>query len=86
MLTIFLYGLFLILFSKSAAAQTIDSIPITNQQQFLIHSKSVNEDRTVWVHTPPEYDASTDNYPVLYLLDGGSYFIFQVLRQILFQE
>ena len=67
-------GLFLIFSSKNVAAQTIDSIPPANQQQFLIHSKAINEDRTIWIHTPPEYNASTDTYPVLYLLDGGSHF------------
>lgn len=72
--TVYVCGLFLILFSKSVAAQTIDSIPPANQKQFLIHSKAINEDRTIWVHTPPEYATSTDTYPVLYLLDGGSHF------------
>jgi predicted alpha/beta superfamily hydrolase len=67
-------GLFLILFPKNAMAQTIDSIPVTNQEQILIHSKAINEDRTIWIHTPPEYKTSTDSYPVLYLLDGGSHF------------
>jgi enterochelin esterase-like enzyme len=67
-------GLFLIFFSQNAAAQTIDSIPPANQQQFLIHSKAIKEDRTIWIHTPPEYNTSTDTYPVLYLLDGGSHF------------
>ncbi|MEZ0130498.1 alpha/beta hydrolase-fold protein [Flavobacterium sp. LBUM151] len=72
--TVYVCGLFLILFSKSVAAQTIDSIPPANQKQFLIHSKAINEDRTIWVHTPPEYATSTDTYPILYLLDGGSHF------------
>lgn len=71
---VYVCGLFLILFSKSVAAQTIDSIPLGNQKQFLIHSKTINEDRTIWIHTPPEYAISTDTYPVLYLLDGGSHF------------
>ncbi len=72
--TVCLYGLWFIFFAKSALGQTIDSIPITHQQQVLIHSKAINEDRTIWIHTPPEYATSTDNYPVLYLLDGGSHF------------
>lgn len=72
--TVSICGLFLILFSKSVLGQTIDSIPLTNQQQILIHSKAINEDRTIWIHTPPEYATSTDTYPVLYLLDGGSHY------------
>lgn len=59
---------------KSAFGQTIDSIPRANQQQILFHSIAVNEDRTIWIHLPPEYNWVTDNYPVLYLLDGGSHF------------
>ena len=72
--TISICGLFLILFPKSIFGQSFDSIPITNQHQILIHSKATNEDRTIWIHTPPEYATSTDNYPVLYLLDGGTHF------------
>lgn len=60
-------------FTRSCG-QSFDSIPRTNQQQGLIHSAGINEDRTVWIHLPPEYNESTDNYPVLYLLDGGSHF------------
>lgn len=72
--TVYVCGLFLILFSESVSGQTFDSIPSANQQQFLLHSKAINEDRTIWIHTPPEYNTSTDTYPVLYLLDGGSHF------------
>lgn len=72
--TVSIFGLFLFLFPKNIAGQTIDSIPSNNQQQILIHSKAINEDRTIWIHTPPEYTTSTDTYPVLYLLDGGSHF------------
>lgn len=71
---IFISGLFFILFSKNVSGQTIDSIPAANQQQILLHSRAINEDRTIWVHTPPEYTTSTDTYPVLYLLDGGTHF------------
>ncbi|MBF4518889.1 alpha/beta hydrolase [Flavobacterium sp. ANB] len=67
-------GLLLFLFPKNVIGQAIDSIPSSNQQQILLHSKSINEDRTIWIHTPPEYATSTDTYPVLYLLDGGSHF------------
>lgn len=72
--TVSTFGLFLLLFPNSILGQTIDSIPTSNQQQILIHSKAISEDRTIWIHTPPEYAASTDAYPVLYLLDGGSHF------------
>lgn len=55
-------------------AQGLDSIPHSNQNQFLIHSKVMNEDRTVWVHTPADYNSSDNSYPVLYLLDGGKHY------------
>ncbi|WP_264537439.1 alpha/beta hydrolase-fold protein [Flavobacterium sp. N1736] len=72
--TFYVCGIFLFLFPKHAVGQIIDSIPSANQQQILIHSKAINEDRTIWIHTPPEYKTSTDTYPILYLLDGGSHF------------
>lgn len=34
-------------------------------------SKATNSWREMYVYTPPGYDASTDKYPVLYLLHGG---------------
>lgn len=71
---VYIFGLFLALFFQNISAQTLDSIPPINQQQFIIHSKAISEDRTIWIHTPSEYTASTDTYPVLYLLDGGSHF------------
>src|ERR1700712_5031189 len=67
-------GISLILHSENVLGQVIDSIPKINQQEFLIHSQAINEDRTIWIHTPPEYANSYDTYPVLYLLDGGTHF------------
>ncbi len=34
-------------------------------------SKATNTWREMYVYTPPGYDKSTENYPVLYLLHGG---------------
>jgi len=34
-------------------------------------SKATNTWRQAYIYTPPGYDASTDKYPVLYLLHGG---------------
>lgn len=34
-------------------------------------SKAVNAWREMYIYTPPGYDASTEKYPVLYLLHGG---------------
>ncbi|MBS1528458.1 MAG: alpha/beta hydrolase, partial [Bacteroidetes bacterium] len=32
------------------------------------------EQRTIWVHLPPDYNTTTNTYPVLYVLDGDSHF------------
>ena len=50
-----------------AAAQDV-APPIP--QRLNIHSKILNEDREVWVRTPPDYQASKDVYPVLYQTDA----------------
>src|ERR1700748_3000022 len=36
----------------------------------VLPSKAMNENRTVFIHTPSGYEQSSDSYPVLYLLDG----------------
>lgn len=37
----------------------------------LYESAAMGVDRYLWVYTPPGYDASTDRYPVYYLLHGN---------------
>jgi uncharacterized protein len=37
-----------------------------------LKSTILNEERTVFVHLPASYDTSRTSYPVLYLLDGTS--------------
>jgi predicted alpha/beta superfamily hydrolase len=66
--------LFVILGWQQGYAQELDSIPVPKQDQFLLQSKALGEDRTIWVYTPQEYKGSTDSFPVLYLLDGGKHF------------
>lgn len=39
-----------------------------------IHSKLLDEDRTVWVHVPDGERTDSTRYPVLYLMDGGAHF------------
>jgi enterochelin esterase family protein len=38
-----------------------------------VPSKMLGTPRRVWFYTPPGYEASRNWYPVLYVLDGGSY-------------
>jgi len=45
--------------------------PIPEHDSFSIKSKFVNEDRVINVWTPPNYNESTENFPVLYMPDGG---------------
>jgi predicted alpha/beta superfamily hydrolase len=42
-------------------------------------SAILNEERTVFVHLPASYDTSTASYPVLYLLDGTSAFLQEMI-------
>lgn len=59
---------------QEGMTQELDSIPFPKQEQFLLHSAKLNEDRSIWVYTPPGYKESTDSFPVLFLLDGGKHF------------
>jgi predicted alpha/beta superfamily hydrolase len=51
----------------AAAAQDI-APPIP--QKVVLHSNVLNEDRTIWVRTPHDYDLGKNPFPVLYLTDG----------------
>lgn len=55
------------LFSICVAAQGI--APPT-PQKLTIHSNILDEDRVVWVRTPPSYENGNGPLPVLYLVDG----------------
>lgn len=49
--------------------------PIVAGQKITLHSSIMNEDRTLWIHTPDTTLTSSGRYPVIYLLDGDSYFL-----------
>jgi uncharacterized protein len=49
--------------------------PIVIGKKFEIHSKVLNETRSLLVATPEGYDQEADRYPVLYLLDGDENFV-----------
>lgn len=62
-------------FSLLAKAQTENKITIGTIET--IHSKILNEDRKVWIYVPDGYikgAPNTEQYPVVYLLDGNSHF------------
>lgn len=61
----------LILSSQLNFAQSkTETVSIAKAEK--IHSKILNEDRTINIYLPEEYDATkADKYPVIYILDGG---------------
>ncbi len=75
MKTIFISSVVL-LFSFYASAQNNDN-NITIGKKETIHSRSLNENRAIWIYTPGITSQNTDankQYPVLYLLDGNAHF------------
>jgi enterochelin esterase-like enzyme len=47
--------------------------PKGNVEMKTLHSAILNNDRTVWVYTPPGFSPSGDRYPLLVAFDGGVY-------------
>ena len=43
-------------------------------EKVTIHSKVLDEDRTMLIYLPNSYDISNNSYPVMYLLDGAAHF------------
>jgi predicted alpha/beta superfamily hydrolase len=54
--------------AQPSSGQVLDTLASTH---FTLHSGVLGEDRTINVYLPPDYGASTERYPVLYMLDGG---------------
>src|SRR5438874_8576074 len=50
------------------------SSPVVIGETIQLQSKILKESRSLLISKPPEYDSSTDRYPVLYLLDGETHF------------
>src|SRR5882757_4216306 len=49
--------------------------PVVIGKKLQIHSKVLNETRSLLIATPEGYDQEIDRYPVLYLLDGDENFV-----------
>ena len=49
--------------------------PVVIGKKSEIHSKVLNETRSLLIATPEGYGQETDRYPVLYLLDGDENFV-----------
>lgn len=53
-----------------------------NILSFDFASKHLNEDRKIQVYLPPQYEsATTQHFPVMYVLDGQEYFYFPIAYQ-----
>lgn len=55
----------------SACGTSRPADPVLPHDSFTLQSKAVGELRRINVYTPPGYAAGTNNYPVLYMPDGG---------------
>ena len=61
-----LFGMLWVAAIACAAQQIAPPTP----QRVDLHSKILNEDRVIWVRTPPGYQQSKELYPVVYLTDA----------------
>jgi len=70
---LFLLSLLSCLLINSIHAQ-LDTVPSSNEKAFLLNSKILNQQRSIWVHVPADYNSTNQTYPVIYLLDGDGHF------------
>ena len=65
--------IFLILLLLPLTMRSQEDICIGKKQS--LHSAVLNEERNYWIHLPSGYEQdTTKRYPVIYLLDGDSFF------------
>jgi hypothetical protein len=60
----------LLLFT-SCATKIQYNDPVPKHDTFTLNAPQIGEDRVINVWLPPQYDSSTDSFPVLYMADGG---------------
>ncbi|MCF3108989.1 alpha/beta hydrolase [Niabella sp. CC-SYL272] len=53
-----------------------DNLPQRDQKKVVFTSKILNEQRSLWIYTPANYQSSREKYPVLYLLDPDQNFAY----------
>jgi predicted alpha/beta superfamily hydrolase len=66
----YLWGMLLVVVSSCAHGSPQQDI-VPEHETFTIDSKKLGEKRTITVWMPPQYSATTDSLPVLYMADGG---------------
>lgn len=64
----------MLMFISNIPAQDV-SEAITLGERITLHSKVLDEERTLLIYTPNGYSESKDKYPVIYLLDGTANFL-----------
>lgn len=76
MVCIFLFGAQpTVMGSESTGLNEDDSKDVIIGQRLVFQSKHLGESRTIYLRLPEKYEESAKRYPVLYILDGGSYFV-----------
>lgn len=75
-LPFFLYKVLLLVlfFSPVITLSQVKSGKIIIGEKITIYSKVLNENRTILIRIPKDYDKSGKKYPVMYLLDGEFFF------------
>ena len=58
---------------RASFRPTSQSLATGKVEQSRFHSQVLNNDRDVWVYTPPAYQPSGARYPLLVVFDGGVY-------------
>lgn len=66
-----LYPLFVLVAISCKHKGVVYNDPVPSHDSLTISSDYVHEDRVINIWTPPNYETSTDSFPVLYMPDGG---------------
>ena len=66
--------------------EALDAIEETFGQRYSFESKQLAEKRELLIHLPKDYQESSKQYPVLYVLDGGSHFKHAVIATNTLQQ
>ena len=81
--TLVYFLLVYLFFSNICLAQTDESY-ISVGKTITIESKTLNENRNIFIYTPMGYEQSQEKYPVIYVLDGeGNYFFASAVADFL---
>ncbi len=60
---------------SQAGGPSGDGTPVVIGRSYTVPSLVLNEDRPIQVYFPPDYEGSTDPFPVIYVLDGPGHLL-----------